>query len=175
MDFSTSYLADLDHSSNLKKKAQQLNPTELVELFAYAPSEQYRALWAVQYFAAARISETLALRWDDIDFSDGWVTFRKETTKTQQARRVKLPPQALEVLLRWKACQHHRTAQPFTMSRQAASKALKRAGIAAGFPKVSTHTFRRSFVRNNLEAGLPLTKVREITGHKTTTSFLEYF
>jgi integrase/recombinase XerD len=191
-NFALGYLAEIDHSANLhQKKARQLSAAELDQLFNAAPNPFYKALWAMQYFAASRISETLLLEWRDLDFEAGTVTFRPETTKGEigsdkangikghgKGKKVTIPPYAWEAIAAHKQALHHRQALPsqlvFKKSRSLVSRVLKQTSEGLGLEGVSTHTFRRSFVRIALESGLTATKVREFTGHQSTSAFLEY-
>jgi integrase/recombinase XerD len=191
-DLELGYLAETDHSDNLnQKKARQLSADELNQLFNAAPTPFYKALWTMQYFAASRISETLLLEWRDLDFEAGTVTFRPETTKGEigsdrangikghgKGKKVTVPPTAWAAILAHKQALHHRQTLPnqrvFKKSRSLVSRVLKQTAEGLGWQGVSTHSFRRSFVRNALESGHTATKVREFTGHQSTSAFLEY-
>ena len=45
------------------------------------------ALWSLQRWSAARITETLALTWGDV--SAGHVTYRKQATKTKTTKQIR--------------------------------------------------------------------------------------
>jgi integrase len=50
--------------------------------------------------------------------------------------------------------------------------------LGTGDPKkwlqIRTHTARRSFATNTYLAGIPMRDIMQITGHRTTESFLKY-
>ena len=67
-------------------KASALTAEQLNCLLAAAPSPAYRALWSIQRWSAARISEALALTWADV--AGGKVTYRRANTKTKTTRQM---------------------------------------------------------------------------------------
>ena len=167
-------------------KAAALTDEQLDQLLAAAPSPRYRALWAIQRWTAARISEALALRWADVN---GRITFRRSTTKTQATRQVPVATSLAAVLadyrVAWEAEHGHRpgagealfpaagsTTSP--MTRQAADKALRAACQRLGFEGVSTHSFRRALAQAAVSRGVPLHVVQAVTGHKSLGSLGEY-
>jgi integrase/recombinase XerD len=166
--------------------AATLSADALNALLEEAPSPRYRALWAIQRWTAARISEALALRWGDLN---GVVTYRKGNTKTKTTRQVPTAPQ-LEAELQayraaWTAEHGHApgrdeclfpaagsTTTPQT--RQAADKALRQTCTRLGLEGVSTHSFRRSLATAAVRRGVPLNLVQQITGHKSLGSLGHY-
>lgn len=163
-----------------------LTAPQLDALLEQAPSPRYRALWAIQRWTAARISEALALRWGDLN---GAVTYRKSNTKTKATRQVPTAPQ-LDAELQayrtaWAAEHGHApsrdeflfpaagsTTTPQT--RQAADKALRQTCARLGLEGVSTHSFRRSLATAAVRRGVPLNVVQQITGHKSLGSLGHY-
>lgn len=167
-------------------KAAALTDAQLDQLLAAAPSPRYRALWAIQRWTAARISEALALRWADLN---GCITFRRATTKTKATRQVPVAAALLAALAEYRAAweaEHGHPPAPSEalfpaagsttspMSRQAADKALRATCEALGLQGVSTHSFRRSLAQAAVGRGVPLHVVQRITGHKSLGSLGEY-
>lgn len=167
-------------------KARSLTEQELDQLLAAAPSPRYRALWAVQRWTAARISESLALRWADVN---GCLTYRAATTKTGKTRQVPIAPALREVLTAYReawAAEHGHAPAPSealfpamgstttTQTRQAADKALRQTCTRLGLEGVSTHSFRRSLAQAAVGRGVPLHVVQAVTGHKSLGSLGEY-
>lgn len=168
-------------------KAAPLTSAQFEALLNAAPSPAYRALWSIQRWSAARISEALALTWADV--AGGRVTYRRSNTKTKTTRQV---PQGetlrteLEAYRQawWK--QHGHRPQPHEalfpglcsttspMSRQAADKALRQACSRLGLEGVSLHSFRRTAAQDAVDRGLPLHVVQALTGHKSLGSLGEY-
>jgi integrase/recombinase XerD len=167
-------------------KAAALSDAQLDALLAAAPSPRYRALWSIQRWTAARISEALALRWADLN---GCASFRRVTTKTKSTRQVPMAPRLAEAIdayrVAWEA-EHGRpprrtdclfpapggTTRP--MSRQAADKALRATCRGLGIEGASTHSFRRSLAQDAVRRGVPLHVVQKLTGHKSLGSLGEY-
>lgn len=166
--------------------AATLTEAELDALLEAAPSPRYRALWSIQRWSAARISEALALTWGDLN---GVVTFRKANTKTKTTRQVPTSPRLADELITYRqawASEHgHQpapteclfpalgsTTQP--QSRQAADKALRSTCALLGLEGVSTHSFRRSLATAAVRRGVPLHVVQRITGHKSLGSLGHY-
>lgn len=167
-------------------KARALTDLELDQLLAAAPSPRYRALWAVQRWTAARISEALALRWADLN---GCATFRRVTTKTGKTRQVPISATLRAELAAYRdawAAEHGHAPTPSEalfpaagstttpQTRQAADKALRATCSRLGFEGVSTHSFRRSLAQSAVSRGVPLHVVQAVTGHKSLGSLGEY-
>jgi integrase/recombinase XerD len=167
-------------------KAKALTEGELDLLLSSAPSPRYRALWAVQRWTAARISEALALRWADVN---GCLTYRRANTKTKTTRQVPICDALRAELdsyrLTWEA-EHGCAPLPSEalfpaagsttspQTRQAADKALRTTCQRLGLEGVSTHSFRRSLAQSAVGRGVPLHVVQRITGHKSLGSLGEY-
>lgn len=168
-------------------KATALTDNELDLLIATAPAPKYKALWTLQRYTAARVSEALALRWNDV--GSGYVTFRKSTTKTKRTRQLLQVAPLKECLdtfrLEWEQewgwapkgseCLFtgpFSTTQPLTS--RAADTALRKTCQSLGFLGVSTHSFRRSLAQRCVANGVPLRVVMSITGHRSLGSLGEY-
>ena len=168
-------------------KAAALNADQFEALLSAAPSPRYRALWSVQRWTAARISEALALTWADV--AGGKVTYRRANTKTKSTRQVpqvsQLQAELLRYLHEW-ADEHGHLPAPSealfpaagsttsTMTRQAADKALRGACARVGLTGVSLHSFRRTAAQDAVDRGVPLHVVQAMTGHKSLGSLGEY-
>lgn len=167
-------------------QATVLTTEQLDALLDAAPAPRHRALWAVQRFTAARITEALALRWADLN---GVVTFRARTTKTGETRQVKISSRLAAELeayrLAWAAEHGHQpernevlfpaagsTTSPQT--RQGADKALRATCARLGLQGVSTHSFRRSFATGALRRGITMPSIKQVTGHRSLASLALY-
>jgi integrase/recombinase XerD len=167
-------------------KAASLTDEQLDALLAAAPSSRYACLWAIQRWTASRITESLLLRWADVN---GCVSFRKSTTKTRATKQVPVSPSLAAALatyrLAWEAEHGHApgpqealfpaagsTTSP--MSRQAADKALRATCKRVGLEGATTHSFRRSLAQSAVNRGVPLHHIQAVTGHKSLGSLGEY-
>jgi integrase/recombinase XerD len=168
-------------------KAAALNAEQFAALLNAAPSPRYRALWSVQRWTAARISEALALTWADI--AGGKVTYRRANTKTKSTRQVPQVQQLRAELLRYRAewaIEHGHLPAPSealfpasgsttsVMTRQAADKALRVASERIALTGVSLHSFRRTAAQDAVDRGVPLHVVQALTGHRSLGSLGEY-
>jgi integrase/recombinase XerD len=168
-------------------KSLALSDEQLDLLIESAPAPKYKCLWTLQRYTASRISEALALRWRDV--SNGYVSFRKSTTKTKQTRQLpQVDPlrQALEVYRKQWAAEWgwqpkgneilfygpYSTVTPIT--RQTADRALRQTCENLGLHGVSTHVFRRSLAQRCVNNGTPLRVVMQVTGHRSLSSLGEY-
>lgn len=168
-------------------KAASLSPDEFQALLEEAPSPRYRALWSVQRWTAARISEALALTWADV--AGDRVTYRRANTKTKTTRQVPqgqtLKAELAAYRKAW-AEEHGHLPAPgealfpaagsttSPMTRQAADLALRATCKRVGLEGVSTHSFRRTAAQEAVGRGLPLHVVQALTGHKSLGSLGEY-
>lgn len=166
--------------------AATVSADEMEALLDAAPSPRYRALWALQRWTAARIGESLALRWGDLN---GSVTFRRANTKTKTTRQVPTAPRLEAELAAYRAAwiaEHgHAPAKDEVLfpapasthtpqSRQAADKALRQTCVLLGLEGVSTHSFRRTLASDAVRRGVALSTVQKITGHKSLGSLGHY-
>ena len=167
-------------------KAAALNDEQIDRLVLAAPSARYRALWTIQRWTAARISEALALKWVHVN---GAVTFAKASTKTRTTRQVPMTPALRLAIDNYKKAwemEHGHPPHPSEalfpspgsthtpMSRQAADKAMRSTCLAVGIHGATTHSFRRSLAQNAVKRGVQLHIVQKITGHKSLGSLGEY-
>ena len=86
--------------TNRSGKSAVLNKRQLEMVFASLP-EKYSLLAEILYFSAGRVSEVTNLKVNNINFTDGLVTFEKSSTKTKETRQVPLPPSVLDNLSLW--------------------------------------------------------------------------
>jgi len=170
-------------------QAAALTEAQLDKLLRCAPAPHYRCLWAVQRWAAARINESLQLRWASV--RGGTITFRRSTTKTKSTKQLAITPRLAEELDRYRqawAAAYGREPGPndllfpgrkgpdagIPLTRAAADLALRQVTEGLGWHGVSTHSFRRSTAQNLLRQGVPLPTVQQVTGHKSLAGLGEY-
>ena len=168
-------------------KATALTTDEFASLLNAAPSPRHRALWALQRWTAARISEALALTWADV--AGGKVTYRRASTKTKVTRQVPQVPALNAELAMYRhewSTEHGHAPAPMErlfpaagsttspMTRQAADKALRRTCQRLGLEGVSLHSFRRSAAQDAVNRGVLLHVVQAMTGHRSLGSLGEY-
>jgi len=176
----------------------------LVSLVPYIPSlrgenirksffeeEEYLALLGViadhvkipiliGYWTGLRKGEILSLKWEQVDLNRGIIRKEPGTTKNQEGREVPLIPQVQEALIQWRnhtlnnyphckwVC--HFKGEPIKDFRTSWKKACKRIGLH----NKRFHDFRRSAVRNMVQAGIPEIVAMKISGHRTRSVFDRY-
>ncbi|QNI53981.1 phage integrase [Synechococcus sp. BIOS-E4-1] len=168
-------------------KAAVLTEEQLDQLLNAAPAANHRALWAIQRWTAARVSEALSLQWRAVD--GGMVTFKRRTTKTNRTKQVDVGQRLAVELNRYREAwrkAHGRDPKPGdylfparssmkeTMTRQAADLALRSTLAGLAIPGASTHSFRRSLATNALRRGCSLKAIQKVTGHKSLEGLGEY-
>lgn len=168
-------------------KALVLSSEQLDQLLDAAPTAQHRAVWAVQRWTAARVSEALSLQWRAV--SGGKVTFKRRNTKTKATRQVEMSKRLsaeLETYRKEWALRWGREPEPKdlvfpgrygtaeAMTRQTADHALRKTLRSLGIEGASTHSFRRSLATNALARGCSLRAIQEVTGHKTLSGLGNY-
>ena len=146
---------------------------------------------AIAYMFGWRMqSEVLPLQLRQVDLDAGTLRLDPGTTKNGDGRVVYLTPE-LKALLRAQV-ERVRTAErkagriiphlfPYRSGprrlgqrRRDFRKAWKAACKAAGVPGMHRHDFRRTAVRNMVNAGVPERVAMKVTGHKTRAVFDRY-
>jgi integrase len=186
---------DLDRDDRPGSKRQTepryLSATELDRLLANL-SDTFRPVIFVCLYAGLRISETLGLRWRDLDLRAETITVDQQLAPTGEHVHVKTPSSAatvtmLPVLRRELVAHRDRqagrnlqlvrpealafpTARGKPQSRRNALRALHKAGDKAGLnpegaERVGLHDLRHSLVALSLERGATPAEVAEIARH----------
>jgi integrase len=140
-----------------------------------------------------RISETLALRWSDLDclrgrlrIERGIVSQHEDDVKTECSERpMPIDPSLLNVLLSWKlqtefaALQDYMFASPMKLGRLPVSypwvwRAFQHAADRAGIPRFGVHTLRHSY-RSWLDAvGTELAVQQKLMRHADIRTTMSY-
>lgn len=126
--------------------------------------EPHRTIALVCICFGLRISETLALRWSDVDWLNGLLRVERgivernvDDTKTEESRKsLSIADELLDRLKGWKQATEFAAdgdwifASPVKLGRLPYSytgvwRELDRASVAAGLGHLSTHTFRHSY------------------------------
>ena len=123
-----------------------------------------------------RRGELLNLRWSDINFKRGMLTFRE--TKNGETRSVPLTGYALDILTQHAQMRHLDTTLVFPNAtgkrplgiRDAFEGAVKRAGVVNFHCHDTRHTFASYLAMN----GASLMEIAEVLGHKTLAMVKRY-
>lgn len=115
------------------------------EAMIAAAGPRWRAIVAVLFYSGLRRSESLSLRWDDVDFDAGRITVRHEGAQTTKRRRriVRLEPRLAEIL---QSCERtgERVVGPRGDHRTGLSHVVRTIGERAGIHGVTPQVLRQS-------------------------------
>jgi integrase len=152
------------------------------ELVALLPSH-LRPLITLLYYCGTRIGEALQIEWSQVDLDGGTIRLEEEQTKGDEARTLPLPPSLIMMLIDVEP----KSGRVFdgTNLRKEWTKACAAAGLGTLTPVegrpydpiysgLTLHDFRRSAVRNLIDAGVPERVAMSISGHKTRSVFDRY-
>lgn len=151
---------------------QMYHIIEAVETRDKVAEKIYKAYFWVMATVGSRQGETASLRWDD--FRDGCLTFRAETTKSGETRRVPLDWRIVDMLNKLP-----REGQLIFSCVGKASQAtryhvLQRAIDKSGMPKGNLHTFRHSVSMLMYKATNDIKATAQLLGHAEMTA-LKYY
>lgn len=173
------------------KRGRMLSPEEIRTLLAGCSAEgdargrRDAALLAVAAYSGLRRFEIAALDLADFDPKAQKLTVKRG--KGGKYREVFLPPEACAHLAAWIADRKTRSGPLFCpTSRGRHLRAGLRLGqgaihqiicdrcVRAHLPKTTTHDFRRTFASTLLDHGVDLVTVRDLLGHESVETTMNY-
>lgn len=121
-----------------------------------------------------RRGEILNLKWEDINFNEGYITVRE--SKNNDSRMIPLNKVLIETL---KSVRNHSTTERlFAHSNGDPVKSFKKAFWAAlrrsGIEKCRFHDLRHTFASRLVMAGVDIVTVQELMGHRDITMTKRY-
>lgn len=126
----------------------------------------------VLYSSGLRVSELIALDWDDVDFANKQAIVREG--KGGKSRIVPLSTRAVRLLKRYQKTRRDqdpcvfRSREKNRMTKATVEYRLKRLGRLAGLQShVTPHRLRHSQATHLLEAGMPLDMIQRLLGHSS--------
>ena len=174
---SSNPVRDLEKEERPKSDQREmriLDSREITKMLDGAKTLRWRALFSLLVFTGMRISEALALKWEDVDFTDGVVTVRNSKTEAGRMRRIVLMP-ALGKVLRehWLASSHKAPEEPVfatviggQLRARQTLRALETTLRDVGVPHATQHELRQTFASILIGQGLDITFVANQLGHK---------
>lgn len=113
------------------------------------------------------------------DITDA-ISFRGVNTKTGESRQAMIDANLSQLLENYVEMPESGYVFPGRhgrgrMRRQSADRILRETCQGIGLDGVSTHSFRRSFVTQQRKLGRTPHQIKQLTGHKSLGSLLEYF
>jgi integrase len=155
-----------------RSRDRMLSSVEIRALWLASEGEPPKvcSLFKLAFLTAARRTEILGMRWDEVDFVGGWWTIPASRSKNSLAHRIPLGRGALETL-RMLAEEPHseheyvfkggRIGQPITNPQ----KWLRRIRERTGIEDFRLHDIRRSVASNLTALGVPRLTVSKLLNH----------
>ena len=145
-------------------------------------SARNRALFAVCFFTACRIQESVTLHYKDVFHSPGrphnMLLIRKPNTKGKlRSRELPISDELRSFLLAYNPEPSEYlfpNEEGGFISKDYASVILRRACRRIGLEGVSTHSFRRTALTTLSNQGVPLRVIQEISGHTNLEQLYAY-
>jgi len=152
---------------------------EEMELLIEKSSGQFKNILMFDFFAGLRVSELIALRWNDIDFENDTIRIdsriRKgveDVPKSKKTRVIDMLPQAKKALKKQWLLTGMKNDFVFLSARgkpynrgYAINKQLKKLCIECGIEPTTSHTIRKSCNTLLKQYGLPLDWILDQMGH----------
>ena len=149
-----------------------LTEDEEARLLAHC-NAQLKPLVVTALHTGFRKSELLSLRWANIDFRHHLIKVEAAYTKTREARGVPMSETLTATLKQLKIHENiELTASVFGYRQM--TKTFARAVQRAGITNFTFHDLRHTFASRLVMAGVDLTTVKELMGHKHITMTLRY-
>jgi integrase len=160
----TGFLSDEEYTALLKELPAELKP-----------------LFVTGYETGIRLGELRAIRWNQVDLDEGFITLERGQTKNGLGRMVPILAGEMRYLLtqakkerdaQWQKSPwvFNRAGEPIKDFRSAWKAACTRAGV----PDLRFHDLRRTAVRNMRRSGVPQVVRMKISGHKTDSMERRY-
>lgn len=149
------------------------NCTSLTEL-------KYRTVIEIMYSAGSRISETLSIRWSDIDYKNKVVFVWSENTKTNKDYFLILSDTAIQLLKhmeQFKVDDQYvfSTNKGNKISRNSVANYLKANCEACGIKPINPHLLRKYCASSMLESGADIQTVSKfILHHENLQTTMKY-
>jgi len=166
-----------------RKLPHFLNTDEISRLFETPPADKPlglrdRAILEVMYSGGLRVSETVGVNDEDLDFDSGIVRIRG---KGKRERLAPLGSFALRAVRQWLASRELSSREPQDgqapvfvnkfgcrlTTRSVARMLEKHLKVAGLDTRTTPHTLRHSFATHLLDRGADIRSVQELLGHKS--------
>jgi len=169
---------------NRQGKSRTLTTEELDLVNKYLPSEKHKLISLVLRKTAGRISEVVALRYENLTATT--ILIPKEITKGKlKPREIPISKDLFLKLQEWKVnCMNQGeevSPKDFIfkgrnghITSRAFQKVLSNAVLKADLRGFSSHGFRRSSLSAGSDAGIPIRHLAELSGHASMAVLQEY-
>ena len=169
---------------NRQGKSRTLSTEELDLINNYLPTEKHKLISLVLRKTAGRISEVVALRYENLTAST--ILIPKEITKGKlKPREIPISKDLFLKLQEWKInCMNQGeevSPKDFIfkgrnghITSRAFQKVLSSAVLKADLKGFSSHGYRRSSLSAGSDAGIPIRHLAELSGHQSMAVLQEY-
>ena len=173
--------------SNRSGQALTLTPDQLDSIMAELNPICRAALSTCRY-TAARVTEALSLRWENVTLTD-IVIPKAITKKKMKTRTIPMNPKLFDELETWKGRWAELIGRPpqkadhlfpghrdhsVHLTRRNVDYALRVASKKLNIEGASTHSFRRSALSAASDKGIPLRVLQSISGHSSLEMLQRY-
>ena len=174
--------------TNRSGQALSLTPDQLDSIMAELNPICRAALSTCRY-TAARVTEALSLRWENVTATD-IVIPKAITKKKMKTRTIPMNPKLWDELETWKRKWPEMVGRPpektdylfpghrdhsVHLTRRNVDYALRAASKKLNIEGASTHSFRRSALSAASDKGVPLRVLQSISGHSSLEMLQRYF
>lgn len=185
-------LVRLKDTGRVEKERRSLTPEEF-QKFSSVLGEPFRTMAFVCVGIGLRISECLALKWEDVDWLNGKVAVKRgivrqivDATKTPESRKdIPLGGELLDMLERWKRASQFGEASDWVFaspvqlgklpwSYPRVLKVFTAAAVSANVGHVSPHVLRHTYRQWLGELGTPLELQSKLMRHTTIAMTMKY-
>lgn len=167
---------------NATQKFRFLSPKESEILLQTTPTGYWRTLVLTAMKTGMRISELLALSWEDVDLPKNQICIRRgivrgkiAAPKNYRTRYLPLTHDVCEALAQLpRVHELVFTYRGDYLRYDNARTRLQTFCQLAGIPVVSWHTLRHTYASNLVAKGAPLKAVQDLLGHSTINMTMRY-
>jgi len=183
-------------------QAEILTPKQLDLLVEHLPEGPHKIAFCVMRYSASRISETLKLKWCDINEKS--ILFKSINTKTEESRTIKLNPKLRLILAEWKLIWHKYPLKGRKVStqnklieyvipkpqqqdyvfkgrkkgqhlnRKSVDRVVRRTLKELSIKGASLHSTRRTCLTTLKDKGWQTSDIMAVSGHKDLNSLEKY-
>jgi len=154
-----------------------LSTKEIMDLYSMnidnSSKRRIRDFFVLNCFTGLRHSDWNKVSFENLHDNKLYIT----TQKTKEPVIIPVKPIVIEILNRYGSIQAPTLQKTndamLWIGENAAEKEFAKSN-SKKWLKIRTHTARRSFATNAYLAGIPMRDIMQITGHRTTESFLKY-
>jgi len=157
-----------------KKRIRWFTKDELIKIFDYADEHfpKFSPVFKFLYYTGMRLSEVVALQWQDVDFKNKMI--RVVDSKTPSGfRRIPMRPEVEKILKNLPRKENNKFVFAGTKNKSWNSshlthifkEILKKVGINE--PGVCLHTLRHTFASHLAMSGVSLDVIRDLLGHSS--------